>query len=299
MYHLFIIVSVVMFGGCFALKDQYRKRRGSGLKISMEASCIGSVAGFVVMTVFKGFSIELTAFTLIMALWKALNGILFTFCSFKALDRINLSLFSLYTMLGGMILPFFQGILFYEEEITWAKTVCVVFVVAALLLTVKTGGKSGGGLYYAGIFILNGMSGVISKIYTSSTLPKASAAGYSLWCSVMTVTLASITLWIIATRTKRAAIATGEATVSPDKKHYFQSVGIVAASGSINTFANFLLVLALLHVDASVQYPMVTGGTMIVSTLISCFGRKKPSARELVSIALAFVGMLSLFFIPI
>ena len=108
MYHLFIIVSVVMFGVCFALKDQYRKRRGSGLKISMEASCIGSVAGFVVMTVFKGFSIELTAFTLIMALWKALNGILFTFCSFKALDRINLSLFSLYTMLGGMILPFFQ-----------------------------------------------------------------------------------------------------------------------------------------------------------------------------------------------
>ena len=93
MYHLFIIASVVMFGGCFALKDQYRKRRGSGLKISMEASCIGSLAGFAVMTVFKGFSIELTAFTLIIALWKALNGILFTFCSFKALDRINLSLF--------------------------------------------------------------------------------------------------------------------------------------------------------------------------------------------------------------
>jgi len=44
---------------------------------------------------------------------------------------------------------------------------------------------------------------------------------------------------------------------------------------------------------------MVTGGVMIVSTVISCFGKNKPSVKELASVGLAFIGMLTLFAIPI
>lgn len=44
MYYALIFISVAMFGGCFALNDVYRKRRGSSLKISMEASFVGAVA---------------------------------------------------------------------------------------------------------------------------------------------------------------------------------------------------------------------------------------------------------------
>ena len=60
-----------------------------------------------------------------------------------------------------------------------------------------------------------------------------------------------------------------------------------------------ILVIALAHVDASVQYPMVTGGVMIVSTLISFFGEDKPSKKELLSILVAFIGLTLLFVIPI
>ena len=45
-----------------------------------------------------------------------------------------------------------------------------------------------------------------------------------------------------------------------DKPMSAAGVGICALNGSINKIANFLLVIALAHVDASVQYPMVTGG---------------------------------------
>ena len=63
--------------------------------------------------------------------------------------------------------------------------------------------------------------------------------------------------------------------------------GYSAGNGALSKVANFLLVLALVHVDASVQYPMVTGGTMIVSTAISFFCRQKPSKRELLSAEVA------------
>ena len=298
-YYLLIIVSVVMFGGGFAIQDAYRRKRGSGLRISMESACIGSFAGLIVLLIINGFAFEFTWFTILMATWSAINGIAFTFCTFKALEHINLSLFSLFAMLGGMALPFLQGIFFYNEGFTLAKGVCVVFICAALVCTVKRGDKKKGVIFYVGIFMLNGMAGVISKLFASSELPKTSAAGYSIWAAAMTVVISAI-VWLLLTHVElRKRSGENGAVTTVVKKDRLLSYGLGASYGIINKVANFMLVLALVHVDASVQYPMVTGGTMIVSTLISLFGDKKPSRSEIVSICLAFIGMLALFLIPV
>ena len=172
LYYALILVSVIMFGGCFAMQDVYRTKRGSGLKSSMEISCIGSIAGLIVLLIINGVAIEFSPFSLLMALWSALNGIAFTIFAFKALDRINLSLFSVFSMLGGMALPFFQGIIFYGEGFTVAKGVCIAFICAALLFTVEKGEKTKGVPFYLGIFVLNGMAGVIGKISPQPTFQK-------------------------------------------------------------------------------------------------------------------------------
>jgi drug/metabolite transporter (DMT)-like permease len=298
-YYALIMLSVAMFGGGFALQDVYRKKRGSGLKISMESALIGALAGLVVLLIVNGFSFEITGFTLLMAFLSAVNGIAFTFCAFKSLDYINLSLFSLFSMLGGMALPFFQGIIFYNEGITLAKCLCVAFICVALALTVEKGDKKKGAIFYIGIFVLNGMGGVLSKIFTASTLPKVSAAGYSIWIALCTVVLSGIAWAILAWADKRKTIQSEELEIKPTKKLIWQSYGVGALYGAINKIANFFLVIALAHVDASVQYPMVTGGTMIVSTIICFFGEKKPSKKEMISVLLAFIGMLLLFLIPV
>ena len=296
-YYVLIMLSVVMFGGGFALQDVYRKKRGSGLKISMESACIGSLAGLIVLFVFNGFSLNVTPFTCLMAMLSAVNGIAFTFCAFKSLDYINLSLFSLFAMLGGMALPFFQGILFYDEAITVSKCICVAFICVALAFTVEKGEKKKGGIFYAGIFILNGMAGVLSKIFSASVLPKVSAAEYTIWIAIFTIIISGI-LWIaLHYLEKDKTDKMQEEKVS--KKALWQSYGIGALYGAINRVANFLLVVALAHVDTSVQYPMVTGGTMIVSTILCFFGDKKPRKKEIVSVTLAFLGMLALFVIPV
>ncbi|MBE6647636.1 MAG: hypothetical protein E7611_08400 [Ruminococcaceae bacterium] len=288
MYYALIMLSVAMLGGCFALNDVYRKRRSSNLLSSMESSCIGAVAGLIVLFIINGIKFEFTPFTLIMSFFVAINGIAFTYLSFKALETTNLSIYSLFSMLGGMILPFAQGIVFYGEEITLAKIVCVVFIVASLALTVKIGDGKKGYIYYIGIFVLNGMSGVLSKLFNEMPFEKTSAAAYSMYGAAWTIVISGL-LWIILAKRGRYQMP-----------KYTVGIGMIAAAkGSINRVANFILVLALAHVDASVQYPMVTGGVMIMSTLVCFFGEKKPSKRELLSVALAFVGLLLLFAIPI
>ena len=275
-----------MFGGCFALSDVYRKLRSSSIASSMESSFIGSVAGLAVLLAVSRFDFQATPFTLLIALFSALTGIGFTFCSFKALDSANLSLYSLFSMLGGMILPFFQGILFYGEKITISKIVCVIFVCIALALTVSCDKKKKGTVYYIGVFVLNGMVGVLSKIFTSAPLEKTSAEWFSIWIAVFTAGISGA-LWLFFFRKKSMS------------KYTWQAFGVSSLNGAINRIANFLLVIALVHIDASIQYPMVTGGVIIVSTLICFFGKNKPSKKEILSVISAFFGMLALFLIKI
>ena len=288
MYYALILLSVVMFGGCFALNDVYRKLRGSNLKISMEASFIGSLAGLVFLLIINSFKFEFTFFTFVMALLASLNGLAFTFCTFRALDSVNLSLFSLFSMLGGMMLPFLQGILFYGEAVTVAKVAAVVLICISLSLSVDRKGKGGGLIYCIGIFIFNGMSGVLTKLFNTLPFERTSAAGYSIWGGIITVLLSG-SVWLILNHREKAQAG---AKFSP------KACAIGAATGAINKVANFILVLALVHVDASIQYPAVTGGVIIVSTLICLFGDKRPSRRELISVAIAFLGTLLLFVIP-
>ena len=288
-YYLLIILSVIMFGANFAMQDVYRKKRGScGIKVSMEATVFGALFGIIVLLIFSKFRIEFSLFTLIMATITAINTVACTWFVFKTLDKINLSLFSVFTMLGGMVLPFAQGIIFYGESITVAKVVCVVLICIALAFTVTRDEQKGGYVYYAGVFILNGLSGVITKLFNELPYEKTSALSFSLWWTLTTL-LISVVILLIVSRKKEDTL----------KKNTLGAITIVGVGGAINKVASFILVYALVFVDASVQYPMVTGGVMIVSTLFCYFGDRKPSRKELISVAISFLGMLALFLIPV
>lgn len=287
MYYTMIILSVVLFGGAFALNDVYQKQRGSSIRVSMEFLLISSLAGLAVLLAVGGFKLECTPFTLIMALLSALASFGFTLCTFKALGTINLSLYSLFSMLGGMVLPSVVGIAFYAEGLNVAKIVCFVLICGALLLTVEKSEKRRGSFpYYLGIFLLNGTVGSLAKVFTAAPFPKTSPAGFTLLQALCSALLALVALLILSK---------GKREPFPAVK----AVGVGALFGVANRVANYLLVVALSHVDASVQYPMVTGGVMIVSTLICFFGKNKPSKKELLSVLIAFIAMLALFLIPV
>ncbi len=288
MYYFFIVLAVLLFGFHFATQAAYQKQTGSGLINSLLFSIISSPVGLLLVFILNNFRFEFTPFTLLMSLAVALNGIAFSVFAFKALAYVNLSLFAVFSMLGGMALPFLQGILFFNEALTVAKGVCFLLITAALALTVEKGDKKKGGIFYAGVFIFNGLSGVLSKIYTAAAYEKASAEGFSLLSGLCALFL-SILLFLFLYFVKKARPIKPKPLVC----------GLGAVSGLANRLANLLLLIALAHVHVSIQYPMVTGGTMIVSTLIALFGEKKPSKRELVSVLVAFLGTLALFVIPI
>lgn len=278
-----VMAAVVMFGLQFFCNQQYERECKSGLSSSMMFIFGGAVAGLVVLLAVNGFRWEFTPFTLFMASLAAIDGMVFNFCSLKALGKINLSLYSLFSMLGGMVLPFCLGVFFFDEQFTLGKAICLVAVIIALTLSVEKGESKGGLIYYIGVFVFNGLSGVIAKFFQASDLPKTSEAAYSVWTAVMTALFSGVIL-LFAVR-KSSIKLNAKAVVS------------MAGNGILNRVANFLLLLSLAYLPASVQYPMITGGVMIVSTIIGYFTPNKPKAREWISLALSFAGIMALVLI--
>lgn len=284
MYYALLSVSVVLFGIQFLFNDKYEKEAGNNTASTFLFTFISSLSGLFCLLVINKFQIDATPFTLIMAFLTSANIIAYNFCSLKAIEHINLSLYSLFAMLGGMVLPFVTGIIFYDEPLTLGNTICLVLISIALTLTVGKGNKKNklATLYYAGVFVLNGMAGVLSKIYASGNYDKCNEAVYSIWAAFFGVLSAGIVLIIL--RRKLPKIS---------KKAYLFGTGY----GVINKFANYLLLIALAVLPASVQYPFVTGGVMIVSTIISLLCGQKPSKKELGAVALSFVGIMALVLI--
>ena len=270
-----------MFGLQFFFNDRYQKESGSSLGSTFIFSLLNSIAGLICLLIIHSFKLEFTPFTLIMASIAAINSIACTFCSIKAFEHINLSLYSIFAMLGGMLLPFLAGILFYNEKMTPGKSIALLLITAALFFTIKRGEKRKGTIYYIGVFVLNGMSGVISKFFQSAPYPKTSAASYSVWAAAVSALISAIVLLCLFKTLKRPS---------------FKAVSYTVGFGAINKVANYLLLIALAVLPASVQYPFVTGGTMIVSTVISLVAKQKPSWQELASVGLSFVGVLILVF---
>lgn len=275
-----VMAAVVMFGLQFFCNQQYERECKSGLSASMMFIFGGAVAGLVVLLAVNGFKWEFTPFTVLMASLAALDGMAFSFCSLKALGKINLSLYSLFSMLGGMVLPFCLGVFFFDEQFTFGKAICLVAVIAALFLSVEKGEGKGGTVYYIGVFVFNGLSGVISKFFQASELPKTSEAAYSVWTAVMTALISGVILIFVLKK-------------SPLKLNAKALISM-AGNGILNRVANFLLLLSLAYLPASVQYPMITGGVMIVSTLLGYFTPNKPKMREWISLALSFAGIMAL-----
>ncbi len=286
MYYLVISAAVTMFGVQFFFNERYTNSEGAGMRAVLRFTLCANAAGAVILSLIaliqSGFRLpSFSFFTLGIAAAATLNGFLYNFCSFQSLAKINLSLYSVFAMLGGMTLPFVSGILFFHEDFTLGKGVCFAFIALALSFTVEKGQKRGGWPYYLGIFIFNGMSGVLTKIYQYFDVPKTPDAYYSVTLALL-MTLTSAVLLLFNKEEK--------------KKPALRTVGYSAGYGILSTVANFLLLLSLSHLPASAQYPFVTGGVMIVSTVLCLFTPNKPKKKDLLSVALAFAGIMALVF---
>ena len=173
MYIAMIVFATFLFSIQFVFNDVYQRGEGANVVTAMLFSGMTGIAGVIMLVLTNGDALQYSLFSMLLALLSAAKNVLSAYLSIMVLSKANLSVYSLYSMLGGMLLPFAYAIMFCGEPLTWQKCVCTVLVMGALLLGLR--GKEnaaeekrqqGSPLpWYLGVFVMNGLSGVFSTIH--------------------------------------------------------------------------------------------------------------------------------------
>lgn len=273
--YILLVLATLLFASQFLLNQQFQKTKGADFNSALTFNCLTAFIMLLIMLAINKFKLEFSSFSTLMALWGAINSILYTTCSLKAFSSANLSVYSIFAMLGGMLLPFFFGIFFAGEPLTAAKILCCVLILVSLALTFQKGKSSKKAIfYYFAVFLLNGMNGVIAKIHQSSPVSVDSQSFLAMQ-NLISFIICSL-IYIIKNKKY----------ISVTKKELSFSIGFALACGIGNLFT----LIALTELPASVQYPIITGGVMVFSTVISIIRCERPRKKEIISALIAFVS---------
>lgn len=281
MYYAMLSVAVVLFASQFLFNQKFQEECGNDLKASVLFSLLSSVGGFLVLFIINGFKIEFSAFSFLMGIVYSLIGILYNYVSIKAFEKVNLSAYSVFAMLGGMLIPSVYGIAFRNEELTLFKILCYAFTVAAIFITIDFKEKKRGTVYYILVFLLNGLTGVVSVIHQSNTVYHISDSFSFLMQARISSVLICLPFGLKNLKALKKAVS---------KNSFVYSFGFSVFC----SIGNLLVLIALKHLPASVQFPIITGGVMLVSLVISILRKEKVSEKNIFATVIAFVSTLLL-----
>lgn len=187
-----------------------------------------------------------------------------------------MSVYSLFMMLGGMLLPFLYGVLFLNERVGVFRWLALALLIAALRRSLPgtRPGTSAPGIRRAvyGSVCLNGAVSVISKAHQVS--PQASSTyDFLIMTYLFQFGFGSIACAIAAIcRRGKKELPPGEEKTEKEGggKAALVLLAVVVAYALDSSVGYMLQLSGAKTLPAVLLYPLITGGTVVVSAL---FGR--------------------------
>lgn len=274
-YYIIIIISAFLFALQFLFQSAYQSHSGNSWNASLKFSLYTSAFGVVPLIIINGFKIEFSVFSLWVSFIYALVYMLLNYASIKAFIYANLSVYSVFSMIGGMILPYTFGLL-WGEAFKLGGLICCILIILSIILSATNGNNSKKAIkYYFAVFFLNGMIGVVSKIHQGFPNLCTDSGSFMIYTKIWSLLMSVVLL-----------LFSKDKSLSVNKK----GLGCSFLFAVATSVGNLLLLIALLKLPASVQYPVVTGGVIVFSTLISLAKGEKLTGKAIISALIAFIA---------
>lgn len=300
--YVFIVLATVCFTAQIASTKVFQRSVRQTIATTLAMLALMGAFGVVYILCVGGFKLDFTLFGVIMAFCFGVVLIPYNMIGIKVLSLGPFAIYSMFLMLGGMAVPFFYGIIFLHEAVSVGKIAGSVLLVFFMTLqafshpkqseeeesnekSVSRGGKALFFVLCIAIFFINGCTSVISKTHQISA-SAMSEISFMFCACVVTMLLASVLLAVIT-------LKKGRLSVKEEVKPVFKLKPLLAVFGvsAANYTGNLLQLFAASKVPASVQFPLVSGGVIVLSALVSAFVfKEKLSKKEWISIAGAFVA---------
>ena len=324
--YLFILTSTVLFSVQFAFTKKYQTMAGTGMGAAFFFNAVSPLVFALLLLLLDGCKWEITSFSVLMSfLWAVISNAI-TYFSIKALSLGSVSNYSLFLLGGGMILPAIYGAVWGKDAFGAYKVIGIFLILSAVCIKINRKEKADktAFLCFFVLFVLNGLISILASIYQSD-LPffKPSETQFAIQRAFMTVVVGALAFSFLNVRKVRTIRTVRDVqavqkvrstqTICPvqipkqartaqivrkktekDKeicgKQYIKAAPWAVAGGLANGAANLLLLYSLLTLEPSLQYPIVTGGSILLSTVIGIYFKEKPDLRTWISVGLALLG---------
>ncbi len=286
-YYFMTFAASVLLAGSFACQKCYQKLCGATAQAGFFFNALMGLFGTVLFLFVTGFRPAFTGYSVLMALIYSTLVFVYNILGMKVMRDGSVSLYTMFLMAGGMSVPYVWGLLFLGEEFSWLRMVGLVLILVAVVITagkIKVVGYKTLLLCIL-IFVMNGFVSVTSKVHMSQTVyPAVGAMDFAFWNSLCKFVPCMIAYFVIMTGNRGAA-----------SKVENLGKGVLWILGG-SVVANISAALQLVGAEclpASVLYPIITGGSVIVTAFAAwIFFEEKPDKRTWLGIAICFAGTL-------
>jgi multidrug transporter EmrE-like cation transporter len=293
--YILVILSCLLSASQMGFSKAYSAKYGDGMRAVYRCSTLSGIAFVVIMGIKDLITknpFEMTGFSFVIAMVFALINavcIIFLFGGFK---HGEVSRVILFTNLGSLMIPTIFGF-FIGEGVTVGKIICLVLITASLFTSInfKTkGGSNKAILYYAVIFIMNGLAGITMAIHQKRI------GGFAITneddLTTMVMLLYAIMCLCVLGYLYGFMPVKEEDTKKIDNLPL--CIGLSAGNGLLYGVATLLSAVALAAIPASVQYPLLTGGGVVLGGLVGRVFGEKIDVKFLISCVLVLAGTIAL-----
>ncbi len=286
MGYVYMFGAMVGLTGLFLFMKLFSGAVNRTLYTSIAFSVVyGLVAALVCALVGGGLRFDHLE-SVLLALAFAVISVLFVVLGIVVVSLGNMSMYSMFTMLGSIVMTFVYGLLFRSElqGVTVCRWIAIVLMLVSIVVPLfderKKGGKSERtkkqkilfwGACFAG-FVCNGFAGVVCAAQADVQLaqgalalsPVQFAGAYML----MTAGISLLLLLVLALFKKtRVGVKECKKVIGVKPLLFTAGYGIATA------FANVFNIEATALLPATLTFPFINGGVILVTAIVGglCF----------------------------
>lgn len=311
MEYIYLACACGFFSIQFVFMKMYQNRTDGTLHAAMWAALLSALSMLVIFfpanLIGSGHLLAVVPSAWMWGTIYAVCGVVCGACTILAMKHGSVAAVTVYTLLGGMVLPFLYGVLALGEQPSLWRYVGTAILIVSILPPLFMNGKTGTGeqrsvrsritfaVCVALIFLTNGGVSVITTASQRDEAMKAAMneTDFLLVTAILRAVMALVLIVVLSLKQRRSLRPTDTRTGKPAALAIIALlIGIILVYSAFNGIGNFFNLACAKTMDASLQFPIISAACIVLSAVWALiFFREKPSKGDLISIALSIVGI--------
>ncbi|MBC8544526.1 EamA family transporter [Bianquea renquensis] len=290
------VLAVIGTVVCYSLQNifvkDYQNRCGVGIVQSLWFMAVKSLFTIILFWALNRFTLHVTGPTALFSFLFSVSAIFSDWGLIAAMELGKMAMVSMYSLIGSALIPFFYGACFLGEDLSIVKVVAIVLMCLSFVPSVYGSKNNGTALSKKArirfialciiCFVGNGFCALVLKL-NQIAVGASGANDFMILMALMTLPICLVALLLM----KR------QKPWIPAQARTGRSVGCALGLCVFNGTASVLSMFAAKTLPSSIQFPIISGGQLILISLWGwIFFKEKITKQEALGILLALAAMI-------